>query len=145
MNGTPHTGPAPVGAETAAQPAIVARGNDPHVENAPLASASARIVEDGVVMPLWLEFIDKLNAEPNRRLTQRGAAAWYSALLRVEDVPWASVNQAIIRRWSRSGLMAVKKQAWAITEDGIVNVVCAGPAAWLCAIGYGHAVCEAAS
>jgi hypothetical protein len=38
------------------------------------------------------------------------AAAFYV----IEDMPWAAINNAIICRWSTSGLNRIKSMAWKI-------------------------------
>lgn len=48
----------------------------------------------------------------SEKAKQKDVALTYAFLLRQEeDVDWASINQAIISRWSISGLNKIKKMA----------------------------------
>jgi len=48
-------------------------------------------------------------------MKRRDVALTYAmALVARETVGWHAVNKAIIERWSKSGLMWIKKQAWRI-------------------------------
>jgi len=49
----------------------------------------------------------------DQRMTQRDIALSYALALNTpDDVDWPTVNQAIIARWSLSGLKRVKDMAW---------------------------------
>jgi hypothetical protein len=47
------------------------------------------------------------------RLKQKDVAITYALAMRDHgNVDWPTVNQAIINRWSRSGLVRIKEMAW---------------------------------
>jgi len=49
----------------------------------------------------------------NKQLHQRDVALTYALALRSsEPKDWTVINEAIIRRWSRSGLERIKQMAW---------------------------------
>lgn len=49
----------------------------------------------------------------NRHMHRRDVAQSYAlAMKSSEATDWALVNQAIIKRWSKSGLAYIKRQAW---------------------------------
>lgn len=55
-------------------------------------------------------------AEP--KITQKSLAMTYAMAICSSDQPdWSKVNNAIIARWSRSGLERVKKAAWKLIES----------------------------
>lgn len=43
---------------------------------------------------------------------QADIAYTYSVAIPIEGIPWESINNAIICRWSISGLNRIKKMAW---------------------------------
>lgn len=50
-------------------------------------------------------------------ITQKSVALTYALAIRSrEDADWEKVNQAIIARWSQSGLERVKRMAWKIVK-----------------------------
>jgi len=54
-----------------------------------------------------------LSEVANPKITQTSLATTYAlALCSSEKTDWAKVNEAIVARWSRSGLERVKKKAW---------------------------------
>lgn len=54
----------------------------------------------------------------NRSLNQKHIASMYAdALPLLRDVDWQQVNEAIIARWSYSGLQRVKRMAWGKRHD----------------------------
>lgn len=56
-----------------------------------------------------------LNELKHPEITQKSVALTYALAIRSrEDTDWEKVNQAIIARWSLSGLERVKKMAWKI-------------------------------
>lgn len=51
------------------------------------------------------------------QLKQADVAKTYAlAIKSSEKIDWSAINQAIITRWSRSGLNRVKKMAWRICQ-----------------------------
>ncbi len=49
------------------------------------------------------------------RIKQKDVAVTYALALRSSDAPnWATVNRAIMKRWSFSGLERIKKLAWKV-------------------------------
>lgn len=57
---------------------------------------------------------DTLMAEiADKRFKRINVARTYALAIRsTEKTDWAKVNAAIVKRWSRSGLEWIKKQAW---------------------------------
>lgn len=39
-------------------------------------------------------------------------SSYYWCIKSTEPVNWKKINQAIIKKWSRSGLLYIKKKAW---------------------------------
>lgn len=51
------------------------------------------------------------------QLMQADVAKTYAlAIKSSEKIDWSAINQAIITRWSRSGLNRVKRMAWRICQ-----------------------------
>lgn len=49
----------------------------------------------------------------NPKMRQKNIAQTYRlAMKSSEETDWATVNAAIVRRWSRSGLEHIKEMAW---------------------------------
>ena len=66
-----------------------------------------------------------------RESTRKDIALTYALALVSEDgTKWMEVNQAIIERWSLSGLKYIKQQAWKLVDHGKVKRApqAAGPA-----------------
>jgi hypothetical protein len=62
--------------------------------------------------------------EIEQGLTQKDIALTYAMALRSAtakaDIPdWETINRAIIKRWSMSGLERIKKRAWGIVSGKI--------------------------
>ena len=60
---------------------------------------------------------DLLREIRDRNAKQRDIALSYALAINCEphvdyDIDWPSVNRAIIKRWSQSGLQRIKKMAW---------------------------------
>jgi len=56
-----------------------------------------------------------LNELSKKEIHQHDIAITYSLALKSEEcdnLDWGKINNAIIERWSRSGLERIKKQAW---------------------------------
>lgn len=68
--------------------------------------------EEGV----WVEMVDPqrvmLEEIADSRMTRDDVATSYAFGLRQGGVDWATVNRAIIERWSRGGLRYIKERAW---------------------------------
>ena len=59
-----------------------------------------------------------LNELEHREITQKSVALTYALAIRSrEATDWAAVNQAIISRWSVSGLERIKKMAWKLIGE----------------------------
>jgi len=59
-----------------------------------------------------------LNEIEELKLTQPHVAQTYAfAIDSGKDIDWQKVNDAIINRWSLSGLERVKKMAWEMLEN----------------------------
>ena len=58
-----------------------------------------------------------------KRVPQRSVALTYAYCIRQDGksdtIDWSTVNGAIVDRWSRSGLEAVKRRAWGLVEGKI--------------------------
>ena len=55
-------------------------------------------------------------AEP--KYTHTGIAATYAmAICSSDTVDWKAVNRAIVKRWSISELMRIKRQAWRLIDE----------------------------
>jgi hypothetical protein len=69
-----------------------------------------------------IELIDTTNVmlnEIKQGCTQKQLASTYGlALLSSDPTDWRAVNEAIIERWSASGLERVKTLAWKYAEQG---------------------------
>ena len=53
-----------------------------------------------------------------KELKQKNIALTYAmAILSDEEKDWPKINQAIIKRWSKSGLTRVKTMAWKLIEE----------------------------
>jgi hypothetical protein len=56
----------------------------------------------------------------DRRLTKADIAKIYGLLIMSGaqgNVAWPTINQAILRRWSKSALNDIKEQAWKFAEE----------------------------
>lgn len=51
-----------------------------------------------------------------RRQMEEAEAAKYAELIRTVGVDWTAVNADIVRRFSRTALLRIKRRAWAIVE-----------------------------
>lgn len=60
---------------------------------------------------------DILTAVQDKSNQQKHIAAIYAkAVRRASNYDWPCINQTIIKRWSQSGLLRVKKMAWDIIK-----------------------------
>ena len=59
-----------------------------------------------------------LNEIADKRMKRKDVAKTYALAMLSSDTPnWSVVNQAIIERWSRSGLEYIKKIAWSYMPE----------------------------
>lgn len=58
----------------------------------------------------------------NRAMTRADVAQTYAMLIRQADetCDWRRINEAIIRRWSRSALEYIKRRAWKLVGGATV-------------------------
>lgn len=70
-------------------------------------------LEDRLMFELALCTKTLLTEIQDRRMYQKDVALTYAmAIESNDDTDWRTVNEAIIKRWSMSGLERVKKMAW---------------------------------
>ncbi len=56
----------------------------------------------------------------NPAMTRDDVAQTYAILIHLDaDCDWARINEAIIRRWSRSALEYIKRKAWRMVVRGV--------------------------
>ncbi len=55
-------------------------------------------------------------AQKKKGFTKNEIAYIYAVLIYIKDFPFAQMNNYIIRFWSRSALIEIKKKAWDIAE-----------------------------
>ena len=62
-----------------------------------------------------------VQAAQRKGLTRRFVAGLYAISLRIQfgQTDWAVVNQAIIARWSISGLKWIKRLAWRALDEAV--------------------------
>ena len=74
-------------------------------------------------MPHLLDCTAVVLSEVAQGMPQKTVAVTYALALRsaaagCDNPDWASINRAILARWSFSGLNQVKKLAWKLAQDG---------------------------
>ena len=53
----------------------------------------------------------------NKKCKRKNIALYYHlCMMSREIINWGKINRAIIRRWSFSGLMYIKKEAWELNH-----------------------------
>lgn len=53
-----------------------------------------------------------MNEIEDPKMTRREVAHTYSILILKGQEEWATINQAIMKRWSKSALLWIKTEAW---------------------------------